>query len=390
MVPTNASGRLSSACRRLAGPFDRRAIHQLAGGIDRHPESVGAPLADRRRSSRARARSGSMILWHAAHTGFARCSSIRSRTEAACRAPRILLERRNVRRRQRRRACPAYFPGSTCRAARATCDWRFEVTSSMLPWPSRPRRASSGTVTRRKSAAVDVRNAVVLRQTLVHERVVGVEQIQHAAVLAQDAFEQHLRFALEGLAQVVVEIRETRANRDWRSSDREVSHWPAKLVTSARAADPRACGGSAARARPDRAACPASPASSSSSSGMLLPQEERQARGEFDIADAIRLAGATLRQAAARTGRRIQDRPGCGAAPSRCQRRNCRYCCAPADRSSSGTRRPCSRRHGGRRAAPGSRRIWRGAAASSSVRRVGTAQTKIRRRLGVSPEPVAL
>ncbi len=44
------------------------------------------------------------------------------------------------------------------------------------------------------------------RQPFVHERVVGVEQVDHASVFADDAFEQHLSFAAERLPQVLVEI----------------------------------------------------------------------------------------------------------------------------------------------------------------------------------------
>ena len=47
----------------------------------------------------------------------------------------------------------------------------------------------------------------MLCEPFVHERVIGVEQIQHRSVLAQDAFEQHFRLAHERLAQVVVEVR---------------------------------------------------------------------------------------------------------------------------------------------------------------------------------------
>ncbi len=43
-----------------------------------------------------------------------------------------------------------------------------------------------------EAAAADVRDAVVPRQPLVDERVVGVEQVDDAAVLAQHAAEQQL------------------------------------------------------------------------------------------------------------------------------------------------------------------------------------------------------
>ena len=60
----------------------------------------------------------------------------------------------------------------------------------MLPWRSRPPRSLSG-VERdaAEAAAVDVRDAVVLGEPLVEERVVGAQQVEHAAVFAQDALE---------------------------------------------------------------------------------------------------------------------------------------------------------------------------------------------------------
>ena len=91
-----------------------------------------------------------------------------------------------------------------------TGDVRFgaEVTVRMLPWPSSPLRASLVTAHAPEVAAVHVRDAVVPREPLVDERVVGVHQVEHAAVLAHDAAEEQLGLALEGLAQVVVEVGE--------------------------------------------------------------------------------------------------------------------------------------------------------------------------------------
>ena len=50
-------------------------------------------------------------------------------------------------------------------------------------------------------------NAVVPRQTFVDERVVGVQQIDDAAVLADGARDEQLGFALEGLQQAQVVVR---------------------------------------------------------------------------------------------------------------------------------------------------------------------------------------
>src|SRR4030095_13690172 len=57
-----------------------------------------------------------------------------------------------------------------------------------------------------ESASVDVWNSVVLRQAFIEERVVRPDQIEHAAILAQHAVEEELRFLSKGLSQVVIEV----------------------------------------------------------------------------------------------------------------------------------------------------------------------------------------
>src|SRR5262249_52342492 len=56
--------------------------------------------------------------------------------------------------------------------------------------------------------AEDVRDAIVLRKPLVHERVVGGQQIDDVSVLADDAPKEQLGLASERLAKVVVEVGE--------------------------------------------------------------------------------------------------------------------------------------------------------------------------------------
>ena len=46
----------------------------------------------------------------------------------------------------------------------------------------------------------------MLCQSFIHERVVRLKQIDHAAVLADHAVEQQFRLAPERLAQVVIEV----------------------------------------------------------------------------------------------------------------------------------------------------------------------------------------
>ena len=63
-------------------------------------------------------------------------------------------------------------------------------------------------------AAIDVRNAVMFGQAFVEESIVGFDQVEHAAVLAQNTLEKQLRLLPHRLPQVVVEIRKQAACRD--------------------------------------------------------------------------------------------------------------------------------------------------------------------------------
>src|SRR5690606_31784330 len=56
--------------------------------------------------------------------------------------------------------------------------------------------------------AVDVGDSVMSRKPLIDERVIGRQQLENAAVLANDAAEEELDLAPEGLAQRAVEVRE--------------------------------------------------------------------------------------------------------------------------------------------------------------------------------------
>ena len=104
-------------------------------------------------------------------------------------------------------ASPSRF--SRIHLPRDTGDVRVatEVTVSMLPCPSRP-AARTRRVERDATevAAPDVGDAVVTGEPFVHEREIGVDQVEQAPILADDRAEEHLGFAPERLAQVVVEI----------------------------------------------------------------------------------------------------------------------------------------------------------------------------------------
>ncbi len=120
--------------------------------------------------------------------------------------------------------------------------------------------------------AAHVRDAVVQRQALIDEGVIGRQQIQHAAVFAQDAVDEQLHLALESGAQAGVEVGiDERVGIDACRSRARAAIRSAKLVTS----DSRLC-----RSASMRRTCssktlgsfslPCSARPSSSSSGMVL------------------------------------------------------------------------------------------------------------------------
>ena len=175
----------------------------------------------------------------------------------------------------------------------------FDVVVRNAPLPSRPRRRSMSGAERDAAelAAVDVRDAVVLGQPLVDERVVRRQQIGDAAILADDAVEQQLDFAPHRLTQRIVEVGiEQRQRADALQA--------AQVQPLAREVDRQRLGPRILQHAPDlllehgRILQPALAARRviSSSSGLRAPEEERQPRREIEIADAIR--PARLRRAA--------------------------------------------------------------------------------------------
>ena len=135
----------------------------------------------------------------------------------------------------------------------------------MLPWRSRPPRiAVVAELDAPEVAAVDVRDAVVLGQALVQERVVRLQQVEHAAILAHDALEQEFRLLAEGLPQVVVEVGEQAQVRGDRIQVPQVQPLAREVASPGSASAgrpacagpvvraPRAC--STRRARPGRGA----------------------------------------------------------------------------------------------------------------------------------------
>ena len=183
---------------------------------------------------------------------------------------------------------------------RSTGDVRsaYDVTIRMLPLPSRPRRASSVERDAAEMAAVDVRDAVVLREPLVHERVVGGQQVEHAAVFPDDALEEQLGLAAERLPQVVVEVRKLlRVRRlvaqvaQLQPLAREVAHQ--RVGRGSASMRRTCCSSTAGLAR----ACRARQRQQSLVRD-AAPQEERQSRRQLEIADAVHGARRRRRRVA--------------------------------------------------------------------------------------------
>ena len=118
-----------------------------------------------------------------------------------------VLERRDVRRRRRRRSGQdvvedPFAPSNHRRPVGERGGGQeaplAEETASILVLQRDPAEV----------AAVDVRDAVMFREPFVQERVVGCHEVEHAAVLVQDALEEELRLAAEIEAEVLAEIGE--------------------------------------------------------------------------------------------------------------------------------------------------------------------------------------
>ena len=101
---------------------------------------------------------------------------------------------------------------------RTTGEVRFGSAVTVRTAPL-PEDAAARTVGGQRDAlevdALHVGNVVVRRQPLVHERVVGVEQIDERPILAHDAVEEELGFPLERPRQRVAVVRvEERVRHD--------------------------------------------------------------------------------------------------------------------------------------------------------------------------------
>ena len=84
----------------------------------------------------------------------------------------------------------------------------YDDTARMLPCVSTPPRGVPVRSTWRNCWPRDVRDPVVPRQPLVQERVAAVDEVEHAAIVADDGLEEELGLAPHRQPEVVLELGE--------------------------------------------------------------------------------------------------------------------------------------------------------------------------------------
>jgi hypothetical protein len=214
------------------------------------------------------------------------------------------------------------------------------------PGPSSPPSCRVGDRHASELAAVDVANPVVPGQALVDEGVVRRHQVDDVAVLAHDALEQQFGLALERPAEGCRRSRGTSAS--WAAGSlrfRRYNHWLAKFCTSA----PDLRVGQHPSDLVGRAPPDMQPPLSRRAKQRLVrdaaPQEEGQARRQFQIADAVDRPGATP------SGSRSARNTNSGSV-----RMRCRATSMPSSKPGPGVRCDRTRGSGSRSAAVTGRR----------------------------------
>ena len=168
------------------------AVGKPAGRVDRRPGFDRSPAADRVELLERQAERIHQVVARGADRRCSRCSASRSRTDEVA-VHGVVLQRRHVGQRRRRRDAEKIVedelaaqdrrgPGRIRRDRQDASLTKQSAAPAVLVERDAP-----------EAAAIHVRDAVMLRQPLVDERVVRAQQIEHAAILAQDALEEELR-----------------------------------------------------------------------------------------------------------------------------------------------------------------------------------------------------
>ena len=168
-----------------------------SGAVNQLPRCVHRRARHRDRASRPPGRSspdakpiGSMILWHEAQTGFARCASRRWRSDVALTASGSFSRFVSTPGGGIGAGVPSRFSRIHLAALHRRCPRRHRRHGQHAALSEQPSaRAVRSRETRAGSNCREHRNAVVPREPFVDERIVGVDQIDDAPVFTNDVFE---------------------------------------------------------------------------------------------------------------------------------------------------------------------------------------------------------
>ena len=199
-------------------------------------------------------------------------------------------QRRHVGRRQRRRSAQQHFEHVLAARHRRRAVGQRGLGQDGAP-AEQPEAVRVGERHPAELRTGHVGHPVVLRQHVVHEGVVGGEQVEQAAVFTHDAVEEQLHFTPHRLRQVAREVGEDRGLRVHVRQTRE----PQPLRGEMRG---EALGARVGQHAPDlllehgwRAQLPVARQLDERVVGARAPQEIREPRRQFQVVDRVMLAG---------------------------------------------------------------------------------------------------
>ena len=387
-VRTNSSPRLSRASRNACGlsivPPDSVTIELIGSACFRV-----APASGRHRSARARSPADPSARGRSRRPDCCGAAPSARAARSGLLLPSFSFQRRHVRRRRRRRRAEQVLEHPlAAQHDRGPVGIGGHRQDARLAEQPLPRRIGHGDAA--EVAAVDVLDAVVPREPLVQEGVVGAQQLEHDCDRRAPGSRRRARSPCAIASRSV----SSKSGNEVRIGilRLDVAHvQPLAHEVVRSSASPR--GSAIMRAHLLRTSTPGPSAGPCAASveqlvvGDALPQEERQPRGQLEIAQTVDRRRLSRSAGRARCrNRNVGDDSSASSARS-----------MPASKSPSllPTRVQSATAPARRRRSPAGDRPGAPACSRSSARRrlrparpVGR-QTKIRRRLGVSCADVA-
>ena len=237
-----------------------------------------------------------MTPWQALHDGFVRCASSRARTVLAF-CPSTISTSASTFGGGDAGGVPSTFSSSHCAAQHGRSAIRIRRHEQHAAFAEQAEAVRVVELDAAEARAAHVVHAVVARERLVDERVIGRQEIEHAALGAEDAVDEQRRLRDEVVANVAVDVGEhrtdrapgSRARRRAEPLEREVRRERLGARIGEHALD------LAAAARRDRASRSAAASSSSSASGIELHKKKESRDASSTLDSGIRAPGAAPR-----------------------------------------------------------------------------------------------